>query len=415
VAKPVRGRGFILATAFVTTPPRKISSNCRKIRKEEVQEPLRGIRRAAVLKLMFRQLMHHPVRMLLSMIMIGVALLLGLVIKGLSTGLMEEKVHQTEGIGADLMVQPPHSSYILGLGENVMPDSLAQKITGVNGIAAATPTATNVNFSNRLEAIFGIDLPSFDRVTGGFDYLQGGPFSGPYTALVDDVYVKTHHVHLGSTLNILDHQFTVSGVVEHGKGARVFVPLTTLQGLLAPGKCAVIFVKCTSPDLAGVVEKRLRAFGGGALKDYQITKMSDLSTLITPSSFLGLQQFLLVIVAFAGVINFLVIFLALYVQVLGQTRELGILRALGASRRYMLKLFLGEACLLCFFGGGLSLLLYLLTKGIVLSIYPALHFLLPAGSILRVSVVAFASAVLGGAYPAYRASASEPIAALTYE
>ncbi|HUX10408.1 MAG TPA: ABC transporter permease, partial [Terriglobia bacterium] len=91
------------------------------------------------------------------------------------------------------------------------------------------------------------------------------------------------------------------------------------------------------------------------------------------------------------------------------------LRALGASRRYMLRLFLGEACLLCIFGGGLSLLLYLLTKTIVLSIYPALHFLLPAGSVVRVAAIALASAVLGGAYPAYRASASEPIAALAYE
>ncbi len=120
-------------------------------------------------------------------------------------------------------------------------------------------------------------------------------------------------------------------------------------------------------------------------------------------------------VVFAGIINFLVIFLALYVQMLGQTREIGILRALGASRRYMLNLFLGEACLLCLFGGGLSLLLYWITKMIVLSIYPALHFLLPASSVLWVSVIALASAVLGGAYPAYRASTSEPIAALAYE
>ncbi|HVB29567.1 MAG TPA: FtsX-like permease family protein [Terriglobia bacterium] len=368
-----------------------------------------------MLKLMLRQLMHHPIRMLLSVIMISVALLLGLVIKGLSTGVMQEKIQRTEGIGADLMIQPPHSSYILGLGENVMPDSLAQKITEVNGVEAASPTATNVSFTNRLEAIFGIDLPTFNRVTGGFDYLQGGPFTGPYTALVDDIYVKTHGVHLGSTLNILDHHFTVCGVVGHGKGSRVFVPLKTLQDLLAPGKCAVIFVKCDTPEMDGVVEKRLHEFAGGALKNYQITRMSDLATLINPSSFLGLQQFLLVIVAFAGVINFLVIFLALYVQVLGQTRELGILRALGASRRYMLRLFLGEACLLCIFGGGLSLLLYLLTKTIVLSIYPALHFLLPAGSVVRVAAIALASAVLGGAYPAYRASASEPIAALAYE
>jgi putative ABC transport system permease protein len=368
-----------------------------------------------VLKLMLRQLLHHPVRMLLSMIMISVALLLGLVIKGLSNGVMQEKIHRTEGIGADLMIQPPHSSYILGLGENVMPDALASKLMEVQGVEAATPTATNVSFTNRLEAIFGIDLPSFSRVTGGFDYLQGGPFSGPYTALVDDVYTRTHHVHLGSTLNILDHHFTVCGVVEHGRGARVFVPLGTLQNLLSPGKCAVIFVKCTPGSPVGEVETRIREFAGGALKNYQITQMRDLATLITPSSFLGLQQFLLVIVVFAGVINFLVIFLALYVQVLGQTRELGILRALGASRRYMLRLFLGEACLLCLFGGGLSLVLYFVTKTIVLSIYPALHFLLPAGSVLRVALIALASAVLGGAYPAYRASASEPITALAYE
>jgi putative ABC transport system permease protein len=368
-----------------------------------------------VLKLMLRQLLHHPVRMLLSMIMISVALLLGLVIKGLSNGVMQEKIHRTEGIGADLMIQPPHSSYILGLGENVMPVALAQKITEIDGVEAATPTATNVSFTNRLEAIFGIDLSSFGRVTGGFHFVQGGPFSGPYTALVDDVYTRTHNVHLGSTLNILDHHFTVCGVVEHGRGARVFVPLKTLQDLLAPGKCAVIFVKCAPGSPEGVVEERLRKFAGGALKNYQITRMSDLSTLITPSSFLGLQQFLLVIVVFAGVINFLVIFLALYVQVLGQTRELGILRALGASRRYMLRLFLGEACLLCLFGGVLSLVLYFLTKSIVLSIYPALHFLLPAESVLRVAVIALASAVLGGAYPAHRASASEPITALAYE
>jgi putative ABC transport system permease protein len=368
-----------------------------------------------VLKLMLRQLLHHPVRMFLSMGMISVALLLGLVMKGLATGVMEEKIHRTEGIGGDLMIQPPHSSYILGLGENVMPDSMAQKILEIQGVAATTPTATNVSFTNRFEAVFGIDLPSFNRVTGGFEFLQGGPFTGPYTALVDDVYIGTHHVKLGSTLDILNHHFTVCGVVEHGKGARVFVPLKTLQGLVAPGKSAVIFVKCASAGLAGAVEKRLREFDGGALSAYQITKMSDLTSLITPSSFLGLRQFLTVVIVFAGIINFLVIFLALYVQMLGQTREIGILRALGASRRYMLNLFLGEACLLCLFGGGLSLILYVLTKTIILSIYPALHFLLPAGSVLRVAAIALASAVLGGAYPAYRASASEPIAALAYE
>lgn len=359
--------------------------------------------------------MHHPIRMLLSMFMIGVALVLGLVIKGLATGLMTQKIHRTEGIGADLMVQPPHSSYILGLGENVMPDLLAQKITEVKGVEATSPVATSVDYTNRFQATFGINLASFSRVTGGFDFLKGQPFTGPYTAIVDNIYVQTHHVGMGSKLTILNHQFTVCGIVEHGKGARVFVPIKTLQSLMAPGKCAVIFVKCDPSSQVNAVANNIKEFSGGALKDYQVTNMKELSTLITASSFLGLRQFLLVIVVFAGVINFLVIFLALYVQVLGQTRELGILRALGASRRYMLRLFLGEACLLCLFGGGLSLLLYLLTKTVVLSLYPALAFLLTPGTVLRVGIIAFASAILGGAYPAYRASASEPISALAYE
>ncbi len=349
------------------------------------------------------------------MLMIGVALLLGLVIKGLATGLMTQKIRRTEGIGADLMIQPPHSSYILGLGENVMPDSLAQKIMEVKGVEATSPIATSVDFTNRFQATFGINLASFDRATGGFDFLKGGPFTGPYTAIVDNIYTQTHHVKVGSTLNILNHHFTICGVVEHGKGARVFIPIETLQSLLAPGKCAVIFVKCSPSSSVTAVQNRIREFGGGALRDYQITNMKDLSTLITASSFLGLKQFLLVIVVFAGVINFLVIFLALYVQVLGQTRELGILRALGASRHYMLRLFLGEACLLCLFGGGLSLLLYFVTKAIILSLYPALAFLLTPGTVIRVGIIAFASAILGGAYPAYRASSSEPIAALAYE
>jgi putative ABC transport system permease protein len=368
-----------------------------------------------VFKLIVSEVLHHPVRAVLSTVMIGVALLLGLVMKGLSTGVLEEKIARTQGIGADLMVQPPRSSYILGLGENVMPASMADKLLEVAGVEAATPVATNVSFTNRLEAVFGIDLASFDRVSGGFRYLRGGPFSGPFSALVDDVYVRTHGVKLGSTLDILNHQFTVCGIVEHGKGARVFVPLTTLQSLVGPGKCSTIFLKCKSPELVDTVRQRLQAFEGGALRSYQITPLRELTSLITTSSFVGLRQFLTVVVVFAAVINFLVIFLALYVQVLSQTRDIGILRALGATRVYLVNLFLGEACLLCLLGVCLSLVLYELTKLLVVSFYPGLSFLLPAGGLLRTLGIAVVSALLGAAYPAYRASRSEPIAALSYE
>jgi ABC-type lipoprotein release transport system permease subunit len=100
------------------------------------------LREKAVLELILRQLVEHPVRTALSVTMIGVGLLLGLFLKALSTGMMNEKVARTMGIGADLMLQPPHTSYILGLGQNVMPASLAQRVEEVSGVEAATPAAT---------------------------------------------------------------------------------------------------------------------------------------------------------------------------------------------------------------------------------------------------------------------------------
>ena len=367
-----------------------------------------------MLRLILGQVSHHPVRTLLCALMIGVGLLTGFVMKGLANGVLTEKITRTEGIGADLMVQPPHSSYLLGTGQNVMSAKLAATLERVPGITAATPVATAVGFTNRFEAVFGIDLETFSRVSGPFHFLRGGPFRDPYSALVDDVYVKTHHVDVGSVLNILSHQFRITGVVEHGKGSRVFVPLATLQDLMAPGKCSIVFVRCL-PGQTEEVQRRLKDIEGGALGAYQVTPLREVTSLISTSSIAGLRQFLNVVVILAAIISFLVIFLGLYVQVLSQTREIGILRALGATRSYLVQMFLGEAFVLCALGGIVALTLYEATKIIVVAVYPGLTFLLPWDSVTWTLAAASLSAIFGAAYPAYLAARCEAVAALTYE
>ena len=54
---------------------------------------------------------------------------------------------------------------------------------------------------------------------------------GPDDILVDDWAAKAKKVNVGGTFRLLDHDFHVAGIVEHGKGARLFVPITTLQDL----------------------------------------------------------------------------------------------------------------------------------------------------------------------------------------
>jgi ABC-type antimicrobial peptide transport system permease subunit len=84
----------------------------------------------------------------------------------------------------------------------------------------------------------------------------------------------------------------------------------------------------------------------------------------------GLQELLVVVVVvlgFAAVINCLVIFPALYTQVLNHTREIGVLRALGATPNYIINTVLGEELMLGLVGPLLGRVAYQLTKTILIS------------------------------------------------
>ena len=57
--------------------------------------------------------------------------------------------------------------------------------------------------SKSLEVLYGIDLESFNAVTGGFRYVAGGPFQGPYDMLIDDLKAGSDHIKVGDTVQAL--------------------------------------------------------------------------------------------------------------------------------------------------------------------------------------------------------------------
>ena len=81
----------------------------------------------------------------------------------------------------------------------------------------------------QLRRFTGIDRESFRAVSGGFVFLQGQDMEGPDDILVDDWAAKAKGLKVGDTFNVLNHDWHVNGIIEHGKGARLFVSLTTLQ------------------------------------------------------------------------------------------------------------------------------------------------------------------------------------------
>ena len=116
-------------------------------------------------------------------------------------------------------------SFIAGLTGSPMPIKVAGILAKLPHVEKVAPVITQVSTAGTLEIIAGIDLPSYESLSGGFHYLEGGPFQGPYDVIVDDLFAQSKHAKVGDTIEILNNKFRICGIVEHGKGGRKFIPL----------------------------------------------------------------------------------------------------------------------------------------------------------------------------------------------
>ena len=75
----------------------------------------------------------------------------------------------------------------------------------------------------------GINLDEFNKMSGGFRYLEGGPFQGPQDLIVDEVFARSEHVHAGDHVD-QGVTWRVAGVVESGKLSRQAVTTFRFDG-----------------------------------------------------------------------------------------------------------------------------------------------------------------------------------------
>ena len=120
-------------------------------------------------------------------------------------------------------------------------------------------------------------------------------------------------------------------------------------------------------------------------------------------------------IALAVAIGFLVIFLSMYTTVVERTREIGVLKSLGASKGYIIKALLSETSLICGIGIVTGIAMSYGARAAFLSLFPTLSILITLGWILRAAVIAVLGGLLGASYPAWLASRKDPIEALAYE
>ncbi len=365
-------------------------------------------------KMVLANLVHRPLRSIISIVAIAVEVTLILLMVGLALGLLDDAKERQRGIGADVMVQPPGSSFLSGITGAPVSTKVAGVLQKVEHVEVVAPVITQLSTAGTVEVIYGIDLDSFEALGGPFHYLSGGPFTGPDSIIVDDFFAQSKNVKVGQKIEVLNHEFTVCGIVEHGKGARKFLPLRSLQELIgAQGKASIFYVKLDDARNADQVAAAIRQTPG--MEKYVIRSMREYLSLMTMGNLPGLSIFINVVIGVAVVIGFIVIFQAMYTAVMERTREIGILKSLGASKAYIVNVILRETILLAIIGIILGIVISYAAREAIVTHFQTLRVAVPKHWILRATLIAIVGAVLGAIYPAFKAAQKDPIDALAYE
>jgi len=362
-------------------------------------------------EMVFRNVVHRPMRTAVCLLAVAVEVSVVVLVVGLTTGLITETGKRIEGVGADIMLQPPSASAIIAFSSAPMPIKLREKLEQLRHVESVAPVLLQFNASG-LEIVYGIEPDTFRAVSGGFVFHKGHDLEKPDDMVVDDVYAATHHVRVGQTYRLFEHDFHVVGIAEHGKGARIFVPIETLQEMTAThDKASLFFIRCTRPEHTEAVMEDMRA----VFPRYEIRPLKDYLSLMTATDLPGLRTFIDSMIALAVCVGFLVIFLCMYTTIMERTRQIGVLKSLGASDGYIARAIMSESAALCIGGGICGVGLSFGLRALALAKWPNLSILITPHWLLLAIAIALVGGLLGASYPAWLACRKDPVEALAFE
>jgi putative ABC transport system permease protein len=334
---------------------------------------------------------------------------------GLSDGTLDAIAGRLQSVGADAIFQPPDSSLILGVSSAVMPLKMGELIARDPEVTRVAPIlnwhVSQLKGEPESLNLWAVDYLSYAEIAGGFDLLAGRPLQGPGDLVVDSILAEARALHLGEAISLLDREFRVVGITRPGSGGRIFARIDDIgEAIGSPGKTSFFLVKGKNPREAAELVKSLQQ----RFRGYKVTAIAQVSRAIQDNA-TGLKQFQRALMALAVILSSLVVLLAMYTAILERTREIGILRAMGATTAFVLRSVLAESFLVSLIGVAGGEALALLGRQWLGVAFPGQEVELTARWALRAGGLGLLGGLLGAAYPALRAARLDPVTALSFE
>jgi len=394
------------------------------------------------LKISFDSFKHRKISSALTMlgIIIGIAAIISLV--SIGEGLRLSVSKQLESFGSDKIIVSPSSgggfSPVGFFGEGLKEEDV-KRIENINGVK----TAAGVLFKSlpikygketRTTYVIGINAKEAEKI---FTEIQAYELSeGRYfkegennvidigSAVVKDMFEK--EVKMGDYITIKDKKFKVLGVMKSsGSGqddSQIYMPLADLRDLTGgEDSLSMVFVKVSDAsrvnDISKTIEEKLDDKYGE--KSYSATSSQQMADRV--GSIFSILSFVLggiasisLVVAGVGISN------TMFTSVLERTKEIGIMKAVGATNYNIMEIFLVESALLGFFGGAIGCIIGTIFSQLI-SIFAGGMLPVEFNTVVTTDMIliglSFSTLVgiISGLVPARKAAKLQPVEALRYE
>lgn len=364
-------------------------------------------------------------------IAIGIATIVAL---GMVTGGLQASTQSTLKAGAAEISVAKIGSNTFGSSGGTIDESVAidiKNISGVKdtaGILRATANVTSLTTANSTSSsnfgpmgfsVSGIDSTKLSLV--GIDSVNGTSFSneGLNEIILGKSLAQNLNKTVGDSINLFGTDFKITGIYETGNFIQdmgSFMSISKLQNLTSnQNKVSTIVVKVN--DNANVTQVS-QTIQNTYPNDLSATTAADQANRINQS--LGVINtaswaisLLAIIIGGVGVINTMIM------SVFERTREIGVLKAVGWKSSRILAMILGESIVLTLVAAVIGIILGVVGVEIILNLLSStgsvIKPVLSLDTLLRAFGVALLVGVIGGLYPAYRASKLAPTEALRYE
>ncbi|MCX7683344.1 MAG: FtsX-like permease family protein, partial [Anaerolineae bacterium] len=361
------------------------------------------------------------------------ALMIGLAIVVMATGMASSIVDGFMGIvdktlGADFIFMPP--SLLMSGGNVGAGPELAERIRQTPGIAVVTTLRMGTSVTNGAALqVIGIDPVTFPQVSG-LDFSAGdeaqayAELRAGRAIIVNGIFAMQNRVRVGDTLTLQTAEgkrdYRVVGI------GMDFMNAKLATGYISQAYLAADFHQTT--DLLLMANKRPEAdlvtvhnALEAVIRDYPIFTLFDSAQWRASqrNMLAGAVHSLYGVVVVLALPSLVALVNTLVINVIERTREIGLLRAVGATRRQIRRMILAESLLLAATGTAFGILAGLWLGYVVIGALKVAGFTLPYyfpfGGILFTVAVGLLFGVLASLIPARRAARLDVVRALQYE